>query len=170
MTSCYHPYWRHWNFSLDHYVLHAKPEVDQSVVRTNSSQVVLSTASSLQHRARYAHPPAWIISWSVDCTQHQVPEDYNINIFYKLCGLTFKRKAILTAPVIHLYINPRTNGFSSKEVGSSGIMSSDTYSEAAGFESSLKNRVSRGTSWLPSNLSRQVPGEYRVFRQKNLSK
>jgi len=81
VTSCYHSSRRHSHIALDHYVLHEKLEVDKPVVRTNSSQVVLSTASSLQHRARHAHHPTCNISWSVDCTQHQVHEDHNINIF-----------------------------------------------------------------------------------------
>ena len=67
--------------ALDHYVLHEKIEFDQSVALTNSSQFALTKASSPQHRARHAHPPAWIILWSVDCTQHQVPEDHDFNIF-----------------------------------------------------------------------------------------
>ena len=80
-TGAYHPSRRHSQLPFHHYVPHEELEVDQSVAPTNISHVALPTDSSLQHRARHAHPTAWIISWSVDCTQYQDPEDHNINIF-----------------------------------------------------------------------------------------
>jgi hypothetical protein len=41
--------------------------VEQSVSPTNSNPLVLPIAINPPHRARYAHLPAEIISWSVVC-------------------------------------------------------------------------------------------------------